>query len=71
MEFLKISGRCPRKDSITRTIRLSGKSFDKISQIAEENDISFNNVINQIIEFGLQHVEGNKEEIREKDSATI
>lgn len=57
MEFLKISGRCPRKDSITRTIRLSGKSFDKISQIAEENDISFNNVINQIIEFGLNHLE--------------
>ena len=61
MEFLKISGSCPRKDSITRTIRLSGKSFDKISQIAEENDISFNNVINQIIEFGLAHVEGLKE----------
>ena len=57
MEFLKISGRCPRKDSITRTIRLSGKSFDKITQIAEDNDISFNNVINQIIEFGLAHVE--------------
>ena len=57
MEFLEITGRCPRKDSITRTIRISGKSFDKISQIAEENDISFNNVINQIIEFGLAHVE--------------
>ena len=67
MEFLKISGRCPRKDSITRTIRLSGKSFDKISQIAEENDISFNNVINQIIEFGLDHMEDNKE----KDTAVI
>lgn len=67
MEFLKISGRCPRKDSITRTIRLSGKSFDKISQIAEENDISFNNVINQIIEFGLKHVE----ESDKKDTVTI
>lgn len=66
MEFLEISGRCPRKDSITRTIRISGKSFDKISQIAEENDISFNNVINQIIEFGLNHVEN-----EEKDEATI
>lgn len=66
MEFLKISGRCPRKDSITRTIRLSGKSFDRISQIAEENDISFNNVINQIIEYGLNHLEDenlNKETI--------
>lgn len=57
MEFLEISGRCARKDSITRTIRISGKSFDRISQIAEQNDISFNNVINQIIEFGLEHVE--------------
>ena len=62
MDFLEISGRCPRKDSITRTIRISGKSFDKISQIAEENDISFNNVINQIIEFGLNHVEKENKE---------
>lgn len=66
MEFLEISGRCPRKDSITRTIRISGKSFDKISQIAEKNDISFNNVINQIIEFGLNHIE-----IEGKKEATI
>ena len=36
MEFLEISGRCPRKDSVARTIRISGKSFDKISQIAEK-----------------------------------
>lgn len=57
MEFLEITGRCPRKDSITRTIRISGVSFDKISQIAEDNDISFNNVINQIIEYGLNHIE--------------
>lgn len=62
MEFLKISGRCPRKDSITRTIRLSGKSFDKISQIAEEHEISFNNVINQIIEYGLEHMDENSKE---------
>ena len=38
MEFLEITRRCPRKDSIARTIRISGKSFDKISQIAEESD---------------------------------
>ena len=62
MEFLEISGRCLRKDSITRTIRISGKSFDKISQIAEDNDISFNNVINQIIEFGLDHVEDDEKQ---------
>lgn len=68
MEFLKISGRCPRKDSITRTIRLSGKSFDKISQIAEDNDISFNNVINQIIEFGLNNLE---EESNQKETLNV
>lgn len=68
MEFLEISGRCPRKDSITRTIRISGKSFDKISQIAEENEISFNNVINQIIEFGLDHVDDDNEN---KEASTI
>ena len=59
----------PRKDSITRTIRISGKSFDKISRIAEENEISFNNVINQIIEFGLNHVDD--EEENKKESSTI
>lgn len=68
MEFLEITGRCPRKDSITRTIRISGTSFDRISQIAEENDISFNNVINQIIEFGLKHIE--KDET-EKEATTV
>ena len=71
MEFLKISGRCPRKDSITRTVRISGSSFDKISQIAEENDIFFNNVINQIIEFGLKHVEENNEKEDEKATTTV
>lgn len=70
MEFLEITGRCPRKDSITRTIRISGKSFDRISQIAEENDISFNNVINQIIEFGLNHVD-NKDENEELATTNI
>jgi len=62
MEFLEITGRCTRKDSITRTIRISGKSFDKISQLAEDNEISFNNVINQIIEFGLEHIEESEKE---------
>lgn len=62
MEFLEITGRCTRKDSITRTIRISGKSFDKISQLAEDNEISFNNVINQIIEFGLKHIEDSEKE---------
>lgn len=39
-----------RKETLTRTIRISGKVYDKICEIAEINDISFNAVVNQILE---------------------
>lgn len=57
MEKLKIINFSKRNDTITRTIRISGKTFDKISDLAEKNNISFNSVINQIIEFGLENLE--------------
>ena len=57
MEKLKILNFSKRNDTITRTIRISGKTFDKINDLAEKNNISFNNVINQIIEFGLENLE--------------
>ncbi|MBR3325304.1 MAG: hypothetical protein IKG14_04590 [Clostridia bacterium] len=60
MGKLKIIKEIKRNDTITRTIRLSGEIFDKISSLAEENDISFNNVINQIIEYGLQNLDESK-----------
>lgn len=57
MEKLKILNFSIRNDTITRTIRISGKTFDKINDLAEKNNISFNSVINQIIEFGLENLE--------------
>lgn len=57
MEKLKIQKSVKTNDSITRTIRISGSTFDKISQLADENEISFNCVINQIIVYGLQNLE--------------
>jgi hypothetical protein len=57
MNKLKISNAKKCTDSITRTIRLSGSSFDKIMELAEFNEISFNNVVNQIIEYGLSNLE--------------
>lgn len=57
MEKLKISGNKKNNDTITRTIRMSGKNFDKINEIAEKNEISFNSVMNQIIEYGLNNLE--------------
>lgn len=56
MEKLKIVNSLRRDDTITRTIRISGKTFDKISELAEKNNISFNSVVNQIIEFGLENL---------------
>lgn len=57
MDKLKIQKSIKTNDSVTRTIRISGSTFDKIGDLAARNDISFNCVINQIIEFGLKNIE--------------
>lgn len=44
-------------DTITRTIRISGDTFDKITELAEKNGLSFNSVVNQIIEYGLENIQ--------------
>lgn len=57
MSKLKIIGNQKSKDTITRTIRISGEAYDKINNLAEKNDISFNSVVNQILEYGLNNLE--------------
>lgn len=57
MDKLKIKKDNKSNDTITRTIRIAGSTFDKINELAEKNDISFNSVINQIIEYGLQNLD--------------
>lgn len=57
MGKLTIKKEQKNNDTVTRTIRISGTTFDKISALAEKNEISFNSVINQIIEFGLQNLD--------------
>lgn len=59
MDKLKIEKASKANNSVTRTIRISGVTFDRISQLADENEVSFNCVVNQIIEFGLQNLEEN------------
>lgn len=59
MDKLKIVNLSKGKDTITRTIRISGKTFDKITELAEKNNTSFNSVVNQIIEYGLENLEEN------------
>ncbi|MCL2860000.1 MAG: hypothetical protein FWF46_05500 [Oscillospiraceae bacterium] len=57
MSKLKIKSDIKSNDTITRTIRISGSTYDKITKLAEENKISFNSVVNQIIEYGLENLE--------------
>ena len=57
MEKLKIKQPQKSSDTVTRTIRMNGKTFDKINELAEINCLSFNSVINQIIEYGLNNLE--------------
>lgn len=57
MAKLKINKDNKGNDTITRTIRISGTTFDKITELAEKNDISFNSVVNQIIEYGLNNLD--------------
>lgn len=57
MGKLKIVKEQKGNNTVTRTIRISGTAFDKIFELAEKNDISFNSVVNQIIEFGLKNIE--------------
>ena len=57
MDKLKITKNQKQNDTITRTIRMSGDVFDKINELAEKDGISFNSVINQIIEYGLNNLE--------------
>lgn len=60
MGSFKIEKNVKSNDTVTRTIRISGSTFDKINELAEKNSLSFNNVINQIIEYGLDNLEENK-----------
>ena len=57
MKKLKIEKAKKSNDTITRTIRISGKTFDRINELAEKNELSFNSVMNQIIEYGLENLE--------------
>ena len=57
MKKLEIIKHTKANDTITRTIRISGDTFDKIAELAEKNGLSFNSVVNQIIEYGLENIQ--------------
>ena len=60
MEQLIIKKKQKSEDNITRTIRFSGKAYDEITDLAEKENVSFNYIVNQLIEFGLKVLEEQK-----------
>ena len=57
MGKLRIEKSSKSNDTVTITIRINGGTFDRINELAEKNDLSFNSVVNQIIEYGLNNLE--------------
>ena len=57
MKKLEIEKNTKANDTITRTIRISGDTFDRITELAEKNGLSFNSVVNQIIEYGRENIQ--------------
>lgn len=57
MKKFKINKDEVKISSINRTIRIKPESFEKLMDLSEKNNISFNKVINQCIEFALNNLE--------------
>lgn len=56
MEFI-----VKKPTSSNHTIRISDELFDKLSQIAADKDISFNQLVIQCCEFALENLKEDKE----------
>ena len=58
MAEFKIKGN--NDESLTKTIRMKSSLIDKISKLADENNISFNALVVQMCEFALLHLPGHE-----------
>lgn len=59
MDKFKIDTAERKINSISRTIRLKAETFDRINEINRQTGVSFNKIVNQCIEFALEHYEEN------------
>lgn len=53
-------------DKIIISLRMNIDKLEQVDAIAGENDISRNELINQCIEFALEHLEKNSKEEKKK-----
>lgn len=57
MKKFRIEKNVVKISSINRTIRLKPENFEKLMELSEKNNISFNRVINQCVEYALGNLE--------------
>jgi predicted HicB family RNase H-like nuclease len=57
MGKLVIKSETEKISSINRTIRIKPECFDKLMELAEKHNISFNKVVNQCLEYALENIE--------------
>lgn len=56
MKF-KIKVPTGNKDTLTRTIRFDGYSYDMIELLANKYNVSFNYIVNEMIKYALKNME--------------
>lgn len=57
MGKLVIKSETEKISSINRTIRIKPDCFDKLMELAEKHNISFNKVVNQCLEYALDNLD--------------
>ena len=55
MEKFVIDKSDRKMSSISRTIRMKEETFDRINEINRRTGVSFNKIVNQCIEYALEH----------------
>lgn len=55
MEKFVIDKSDQKMSSISRTIRMKEETFDRINEINRRTGVSFNKIVNQCIEYALEH----------------
>ena len=60
MEKFKIDTREVKLSTVSRTIRMKEEVFDKINELNRKTGVSFNKIVNQCIEYALEHYEEEK-----------
>ena len=56
MAKFKIDKNKVNAKTINRTIRIKQDTFDKLMELSNGNEISFNKVVNECIEYALNHM---------------